>query len=911
MEMKVGSSWVDITDDVYTREPIVMTRGRSNEGSTVNPSTCNLTVNNRQGKYSPRNPLSPYFRKIGRNTPLRVAWKVDPVYDAYSEKNGTGDLSWTHTPVGDPTGVCLILWELNSAGSNIIAGDVLYGGVPMERRSFVSGMMGAVNLVKHLWWLNEDIPTGPQTITVDTDSATMRQASVVTVTGGSNAEIDAIVATSGNSGNPSTTITTFKRSLIIQSLLTDLDDGSTITQQTGYTQLSEHDLGTETVANARTFNVLPPALYGVGWFAANSGWSLWGIAIRAVSYRSTVELSSLPPRWDPSHNDAYVPIDGAGILRRVQQGTDPSETGLRAFTLGNATALATYYPLDGKSGTNYSLNLGNTYNLSNRFVAWPTAANGTPGNGGPSWKYGEPLSPYLGTGMALFNSGTASVSYMYGDTATSFNNIAFDWVWQSEELGLMLVNLIDYNNTVWQVAFSDGVAQVSFIDPATGPIGFSPTGVLEALTDTNVHHGRLQLTKNGTATDWVLYVDGVSVDSGSQPSYNVNGMSRFTIQYERDGTESWVVLGHLTVWATPTASEIPTAADASLAAFGYAGETAGERIHRITELAEIPLSTIGELTDTQPLGPQYSEAMIAQLRDAEAADMGTLGEPRDRIGLLYRTHESLYNQPAKLTLQYDGGHVSPPFEPVDDDLSTRNDVTATRRDGGDYRVTQLTGNMSVLPPPAGVGRYKDQQTVNVETDDMLPGVASWLLHLGTYDEARYPTLQVNLLAPDVIASGLITAILALDEGDRIVIEDASAARIYDDISLILLGVKEVMGPVEWTFTFNCAAAGPYEVLELDQATSWISPGDESTLTGTLTTGALAVSVTSTAGTLWTTAGADLPVSIMIAGEEMTVTAISGAASPQTFTVIRSVNGVVKTHAAGELVELKRPAVVAL
>ena len=47
--------------------------------------------------------------------------------------------------------------------------------------------------------------------------------------------------------------------------------------------------------------------------------------------------------------------------------------------------------------------------------------------------------------------------------------------------------------------------------------------------------------------------------------------------------------------------------------------------------------------------------------------------------------------------------------------------------------------------------------------------------------------------------------------------------------------------------------------------------------------------------------------IVIGGERMTVTAVSGTGTSQTLTVARSVNGVTKTHAAGADVELFIPA----
>lgn len=67
-----GNSWVDITGDVRATDAIVITRGRANEASHPDASAMTLKLNNRHGKFSPRNPNSPYYGRIGRNTPIRV-----------------------------------------------------------------------------------------------------------------------------------------------------------------------------------------------------------------------------------------------------------------------------------------------------------------------------------------------------------------------------------------------------------------------------------------------------------------------------------------------------------------------------------------------------------------------------------------------------------------------------------------------------------------------------------------------------------------------------------------------------------------------------------------------------------------------------------------------------------------------
>ncbi|MFJ4692851.1 hypothetical protein [Streptomyces sp. NPDC088766] len=87
--------------------------------------------------------------------------------------------------------------------------------------------------------------------------------------------------------------------------------------------------------------------------------------------------------------------------------------------------------------------------------------------------------------------------------------------------------------------------------------------------------------------------------------------------------------------------------------------------------------------------------------------------------------------------------------------------------------------------------------------------------------------------------------------------------------------------------------------------------DGSVLTAGISATATSVSVTTTTGPVWTQNPAEFPLTVRVGGEVMTVTGITGAASPQTFTVIRSVNGIVKSHTAGTDVRLAHPAHLAL
>lgn len=75
VEILVDGIWTDITPDVQTRgtNPIQITKGQSDVNTAANPGSCTFQINNRSGKYSPRNTASPYYGKIGRNTQIRVS----------------------------------------------------------------------------------------------------------------------------------------------------------------------------------------------------------------------------------------------------------------------------------------------------------------------------------------------------------------------------------------------------------------------------------------------------------------------------------------------------------------------------------------------------------------------------------------------------------------------------------------------------------------------------------------------------------------------------------------------------------------------------------------------------------------------------------------------------------------------
>lgn len=167
-----------------------------------------------------------------------------------------------------------------------------------------------------------------------------------------------------------------------------------------------------------------------------------------------------------------------------------------------------------------------------------------------------------------------------------------------------------------------------------------------------------------------------------------------------------------------------------------------------------------------------------------------------------------------IALDYQGGHVSPPFEPDPDDQGVANDVTATRQDGGEARFVKTEGLLNVGDPatdPDAVGVYDGGDiTVNVAVDEQLGDQAAWRVHLGTVDEERYPLVHIDLAAnPD-----LADEMTGLGLGDRMTVAHPPEWLPPETIELIAEGGTETIGLLDWDIELNASPGTPWTVAQL-------------------------------------------------------------------------------------------------
>jgi hypothetical protein len=633
-------------------------------------------------------------------------------------------------------------------------------------------------------------------------------------------------------------------------------------------------------------------------------------------YRFYGEISSWPIKADVSGADVYVQIQASGITRRLQQGSSPLSSALyRGYTriISSATnSVVGYWPLEdnegsetlasgiaggsaalisGTEGTNYTLADDSSFVASDPL---PTLQSSAITAKVP--RYTTTNNIQVRFLLKIPTSGFTSDCVIANVKTTSPDVPTWELYYSATGTGSLGLRGRDLANSI--------VADTGLFTPATGvydggqyrvsieifPSTPSTTLKYQYVTlrtgesSAAVPSGTLASSTVGRATNVVL-----------APSANVDGG----------------VFGHLSVQ-----NAVTSVFDLASQQKGYAEESARDRIRRLCKeegIEEVDLGTEGNSTflSAVTMGPQTSDTLINLLQACEDTSLGLLYEPRDRFGLAYRTRVGLYNQAPKVTLNVSAHELADSLNPVDDDQRIRNDITVVRSEGSSSRAELTDGALSVNDPPDGVGRYDDQQTISLGTDDQLTDQAGWRLHLGTVDDARYPTIELNLRHATFNDLDLLNAVMTLDVGDRVVIQDPSTYLAPVDISVLVLGYTETLDQLEYTMTLNCTPEAPYRVAFADDDDFGRIDTDGSELTNAITETDTTIQVTVTDGALWTTSAAEWPFDIRCGGEVMTVTAVAGSSSPQTFTVTRSVNGVAKAHAAGEDIRLAQPAVISL
>lgn len=870
VEIRAGTVWTDITADVKTADPITHARGIRNSGTSAEPATCPLKIDNKDGRYSPRNPVSPYFGLIGRNTPVRV-WLPDGPH--FLDLDGTPG-AYASTPDDaalDITGDLDIRVEAETSwfapGAHTLIGKWDPAG---DQRSYLMRLQdGALYLTgsrdgtsAQSFFLSRPLPALPPRaalrVTFDADNGaggkTVRYYWAPSIAGPWTEFAAPFTLTGADTMYAGTAPLTVGP--------TDLTAAVPRFPIEGRVYAAEVRSGIGgTVVASPDFEGQP---LGSSGFSDSAGrtWTLTGAAIADRRERFVGEIATWPQKWTPAGKTVWTTVEAAGILRRYGQGQKALDSTLRRRIPSGAPIA--YWPFEEEREA--------TRAYSPIKGVSPAAVTGVEFAGVDT----------LPSSRALPKLSAAATLSAIVPTYPTPTQWQVEAVYNADDKAPVATEphpeilSISSTGTVrrWSIGMRNASARVYGYDASGTAIVDQAVGL-----GSDVFHGWVRLrfwtsVSGGTVTWGLFFQDPGGGAGGISRTYS-GTTGRVTAITANWGpkTEGWAV-GHLAV--LPIAeSSLYTGSD-----LAYAGETAWARMLRLANEESVPMARIAGPLPTERVGPQRPETLLALLQKAAEADGGMLLEDRARTGLVYRDRSSLYTQEPALTLVYGAPGLAPPLEPVDDDTATRNDITVTRDGGSSARAVLEEGPLSVQAPPDGIGVYDESVTLSLADDVQPIPHAYWRLHLGTYDGARYPSVRVLLHK----APHLIPAVIALREGDLLRLQGLPPWVAYGDVDLIVTGYSEVMLPRTWEIVFTCEPAGPWMTAKADHPTYGKADTDGCVLSAAATDTATVLEVAS-AGLPWTEDPAEMPIALDVGGEEVAVTA---GTSPYTDLFTRSV-----------------------
>lgn len=841
VEVDLGTQWLDITADVLTRDPLTITQGRPDEGSRTDPGRLAMTVNNRDGRYSPRNPRSPYFGLLGKNAPIRVWMPGGPTHmwipftSSYARTPSDGldlheDLDlrldcalddW-QAPLGLmgrwQTGVALshvlylldggrlqLAWSRDGTTVAEVAVSTVAPSVPAHGRLTVRAVLDVDNGSgghTATFYVGESVE-GPWEVLGDP----VVRAGVTSI---ANAAAPLYVGVIG--GRPETA----SPGKYYEAQLRDGINGTML----AWPIFKNQDVGTESWPDP-----------------AGRGWKLSGAAeITDRLDRFHGEIAAWPHQWNVSGEDVHIPIEAAGVLRRLGQGRRPEESTLRRRVVSlNPVA---YWPMEEAAGSTRATSpIPDVNVMTVEGLDWaqesslPSSAPlpKVAGNGGPAGFYG-PVPP----------------------PAAALTAWQVQFVYRIEQVNATPVDLLRIVSTgtvvEWVIRQGAAESQVAGYD-ANGAVVFSQSigtgtdlygqwitvGFYVTQTGGNVVHWHIAWTDVGGDTG-VFFGDipgaighpvAVAGPVGGYPAV-LDGMA----------------IGHAAVWHDGVSGRYDRAIDS------WDGERTSDRMRRLARESNLALTVSGTAEQTERVGPQGMARTLDLLGECADVDGGILYERREALGLAYRDRSTLYTQSPTLQLRYgQGRELAPPLEPVDDDAHLRNDVTVQRSGGSSGRAVQEDGPLSIAEPPNGVGQYDESITLALYEDDQAVQHAGWRLHLGTWDEARFPSVHVRLHS----APHLLPAACAVRPGDRITIANPPPWLPAETIDLMATGYTEVIGVHTHDITYNCVPCRPWHVASVEHPVFGRVDTDGSELDNGIDATETVIDVAVTDGALWVTA----------------------------------------------------------
>lgn len=893
-EIYVDGGWEDVTEYTRNSDNISITRGANGDQTSISSSSCNFVLNNRDGRFSGRNPLSPYYGLIGRNTEYRVSTTGSEVFvktdGIYTDVNYAA--STTDKAVLDITGDIDLRADVEPDNWRGTDGFIL-GTKYDDDMSWTFGV--DANGYPFLLWSTDGTTSGSPFHSIS--------ATAVAASNGRQALRVALDVNNGAAGHTAT----FYTSDTISGSWTQLGNTVTVAGTTSiFSSSSDVYVGgsfffvgvapTEIglfVGKFYRFQIrnsagtlvadMNPNSQTEGTFVWSDGLATantWETAgeLTAQDYRFWGQIDGFPQRWDTSGTDIYVPVRASDAWAMMTQGERPLRSALyREFTrlypgFTEPSDLPDgYWPMeDGPDSSVASAVYGKNATFAN---ATFTTDNGLPASAGCMQFTSDDGQA---TGFAKTSANATEVQFIFFFKLAAIPGGARNVMHVYLSGGSVVDVAIGVNATQFTISIADIDGVV--LDSAAG--GYTGVDVTQ-WTAVEMYLENV----GGGSVEWRLNWRNI------EPGDGVVGFSdTFTATIGRINKwhcntfvgKSGMLLAHVAVGNDSNIVDVFS--DGAHQA--WQNEPAYQRFFRLWEeeyysgRTDMLVYFVGSAEQddlSNPMGIQSPATLSSLYQECADALGGQLYCPRDKYGLTLRSLHNMERR-APIELDYSAGALSGALEPEEDLLNVRNDVTVSQREGAFARSIKTDGPLGTDT----IGVYDLAVTRSVYTPAQLEEHAEYETYVGTWDDLRYRRVQVQLERHVFVNNATLTAnVRGLDIGRNIALTNMPSWVPPGPVELLIRGYTEVLMNRGQVITWNTVPYGPYGAvndLTSGSDTAYRLAASNTTLAAGISDTATSMTAYTGNGRLWRlSSGAPTgtyPLDVMLGGEEVAVGALA-------------------------------------
>lgn len=851
--------WTDLSERLRLSS-LSMSRGRPSEAGQVSPASMSVDLENLDGDLTPLNDAGTYYPNVRRGTPIRV-WAegatrgllldgttgtaVTTPHHADFDFAGSFDIrvklrpdQWAgarstsdrQTIVRKATTVGGDSWttEIEQDGRPVLRPELLFasganelpGRLSDTRARWVAWVYDADNALGLGWWIVYTWP--PYAGDPPADVTTWDLVAQSGETGSGNGAL----ATSTSPVAIGLANTTANYRGIIEAVEIRDDINGTTVADPDFTAAAE---GASTVTDST----------GKVWTLAGNA----EITTRRLRYAGTID--DLAVSWplgdnnqasaDPS--ECWTTVSSGSVLRRIQQGAKPIRSPLyRKITTNQlaSSVLWGYWPMEvgqqaarAPSALDGHADMAMTgFNSTDTTILSSEPLPSIGGGQACSWSASIPSTP-----TGFFDNWACTFVFRMPDPDSTYRRIM-----AVQAGGTAVEWQVLFNSTGFRIRAENGAASQLFQTDISSPAPSTYGGWWICYLSAQ-NGGGGDIDWDFTALPWNDDgVGGRAITSGSFTG--TIGAPTGVGTDTTTGSGSSFSIGHVTLhdyFGGPQWN----VGWLDLAVTAWVGETAAARFARLCQEEDIPgevmgdyLETVddfeqrlGDLTLSEPMGPQQPGTFLDVLRSCAAIDGGLILERSATPGLIYRTRAAIEAAQAGDPLALDGNTTAglrPGLAFLNDLSRYRNAWTVKAVNGGAASAIDPTAieqqglvDDSVELNALGtvsLGYLESERTELVPlVSTQLASIAARLLASSTVTEPRVSRLAVELLAsPDKLPEWH-----DLTGGDRVTLDNLPAGQWPSDtVDLTVEGLKETWSPKGWLVELTCSPTA-----------TWTTPSD--------------------------------------------------------------------------------------